>query len=845
MAQLVPGLLVTLLSLLNFLRQPGIPPTADGLVHYHRAMEMLLLWQRGVLYSPWAPDLAHGYGYPLFAFMPPLLYQLVAAVALPVGLAPAFKLAIVLATVLGVWGVQALVRLRFGDPAGLVAAVAYAFHSARLVEIYDWGNYAQLLAFSLAPWALWSIARAAASPSARRAVLSAVLLALLSLSHNVTWVWLAPFVLLYSVWQVVFRRPSAARRRVALTQLGAWSLAGLLATFFWLPAWYERSFVQLERVLGGPFDFRLHLVPWEELLAASRPTDLAAANLGTTHNLGWAHLGLAVLALLLAPRLPRSRLPEIGYFGLLAAGATFLASPWSRLLWQAVPPLELVLFPFRFVILAGLALSVLAGAVLATVRPARARLLAPALAAVLILAELPGVFTRSHVPLPVPSVAALSSYERQTGTVGTTSAGEYLPVWAPGVPQGTPGMAALSAPVPAAETTVRALYYPGWQVRTLSGAPATLAPQPGTGLLSVRSPEAGRVGFGLTPLRRAATAVSLLGLLLAFGLTLSARAPAPGTAPPDPRPAVALSALLATALVGFMAWPGLAAPFSYQSDPSLGPPGMANRLSVRLDDAVELVGYDLPSPVVPAGRELPLTLYWHALRQIQGDLGPFVHLYARGDRLRPLAQSVYLHPARWYPLRDWGPEFYIQDGHRLEIPDQLPVGAYDLVSGLFDPQTGQRPRTPSGADSVFLEHVFVLPWRDPGPRTRFQPVPRFGPAGIIVEGATLVPEPGRLVVRLYWRAAARPHQDYTVFVHALDASGRRLAQHDSFPAEGRWPTSLWLPGTSVPDEHVLEFAPAGVARLLVGLYDWRTGERLPLWVGGQPAAEAAYPIPVD
>ena len=90
-------------------------------------------------------------------------------------------------------------------------------------------------------------------------------------------------------------------------------------------------------------------------------------------------------------------------------------------------------------------------------------------------------------------------------------------------------------------------------------------------------------------------------------------------------------------------------------------------------------------------------------------------------------------------------------------------------------------------------------------------------------------------LRLYWQATAPVTEDYTVFVHVVDASGNRWGQHDSFPAGGSAPTSSWRPGQVIADEHQLLIdlnGPRQGYRLLVGLYRWQDGMRLPLDGGG-------------
>jgi hypothetical protein len=99
------------------------------------------------------------------------------------------------------------------------------------------------------------------------------------------------------------------------------------------------------------------------------------------------------------------------------------------------------------------------------------------------------------------------------------------------------------------------------------------------------------------------------------------------------------------------------------------------------------------------------------------------------------------------------------------------------------------------------------------------------------------PEPGdELVVWLSWHRQGPPlARDYTVFVHLLDGTGERVAQGDGVPGYlGPLPTSLWLPGVSVLDRHVVVLPadlPAGQYSLMIGWYDPETGERLHLASG--------------
>ncbi|TEU16308.1 MAG: hypothetical protein E3J21_10930 [Anaerolineales bacterium] len=92
-------------------------------------------------------------------------------------------------------------------------------------------------------------------------------------------------------------------------------------------------------------------------------------------------------------------------------------------------------------------------------------------------------------------------------------------------------------------------------------------------------------------------------------------------------------------------------------------------------------------------------------------------------------------------------------------------------------------------------------------------------------------KPGESVeVTLYWQSLAEIDRDYTVFVHLLDENDLVIAQRDTYPGLGTYPTRLWRVGDAFADRYVLTLSPTVFApctgRFEVGLYDFASGERL-------------------
>ncbi len=93
---------------------------------------------------------------------------------------------------------------------------------------------------------------------------------------------------------------------------------------------------------------------------------------------------------------------------------------------------------------------------------------------------------------------------------------------------------------------------------------------------------------------------------------------------------------------------------------------------------------------------------------------------------------------------------------------------------------------------------------------------------------------GSISLQLYWKPLEPPHADYNLFVHLTPVGmpDQIIAQDDGPPSQiDLRTTSTWdTPGeTFISDEIVLQLPDTlepGLYRLRIGLYDWRTGQRL-------------------
>lgn len=134
---------------------------------------------------------------------------------------------------------------------------------------------------------------------------------------------------------------------------------------------------------------------------------------------------------------------------------------------------------------------------------------------------------------------------------------------------------------------------------------------------------------------------------------------------------------------------------------------------------------------------------------------------------------------------------------------------------------------------------------DPAQPVAFGNLARY--RGHDLEAATLWP--GReVIITLYWEVLNVAERDLSIFVHLRDADGNLLANRDGpvglDAARRFYSTLLWEPGEFIRDERVLrvpedlEPDTAPGPELWIGIYDWRSGERLPVTVDGRPAGDS-------
>lgn len=883
---------LTLLAAWPLLRL-GYPTVGDGLNHLYRLVELDSLLRAGVWYPRWATDMAYGFGYPLFNYYSPLAYYAGALLhALGLTYPNALLSLYVLALTLAVTGAYALAAQRWGTAAGLAAAAAYGLAPYFYFNALARGALPETLGLGLLPWVLWAYAQLARGATPARWVLAAVLNTALVLTHLLSAMLAAPLIALLVLvarnswqkavvggqWSVGSRQPLDGTQPTAVIAVAYQSvitnyfLALLLAGFFLFPAVLELDAVQVGQLTTpSDLDFHNNFLALTELLAWPRAYDARLVFNVVPPSLSLAAVALAAAAggLMAGRRATREWLVVLALAVLL-----LLTLPVSVTLWERLPLLSMLQFPWRLVGPASLLLALLVGAGLgpalerwATQRWLGYLVLGAALAALwgysLAWSYGPG----STAPATA-SLADLQHYERTTGQLGTTSAGEFLPAAVrtlpdphaldaayaagrplarlAGVPVGvtvirqsadaTRAEAEVVAEAPAT-LTFNYFDYPGWRA-TVDGQTVPITASNPHGLITVPVP-AGQhhvaVRFGATPLRTGATLLSLLALA---GLVTIARRlrrvssvvmphSGAGSHLPATLPYLHTFTLVFTLLLLIIRLTVLdprPTPFARSRFDGASVAGAGQTLDVNFDDQLVLIGLDGPPASVAADETVALTLYWRAQNVPAVDYSTTVQvLDAQGELF---GQSDSQHPGRT-PTSRWRTDQYAQDVHQLRLLPGTPPGTYRLVAGVY--RVGgaalavlDASRLPQG-QSFELGTLTVTPGRRPAVPDPAQPLEAsLGPLSLMgYSPNTHSPQAGdELRLTLFWRAEAGPRPEVAVRLTLVGADGAVLAETTQPPAQPAHPSSAWATGEVVRAPmrlRVPAVADAGTANLTVSL----------------------------
>lgn len=301
--------------------------------------------------------------------------------------------------------------------------------------------------------------------------------------------------------------------------------------------------------------------------------------------------------------------------------------------------------------------------------------------------------------------------------------------------------------------------------------------------------------------RLAFVAAAPIAVLLAFGLRRWRGADI-----------VAGSGLLALAIlaVPLLLLPAFPRPEIYQPSPEL------TRTCMRFESGLQVEAVDAPEAVRP-GETLPVTVWGYGVQPAERPRPLVVQVRGRDGALVGEARTSLA----------WVAGEVVSTTIPVMVDEALPARGVIAV-GMQSSNSWQEATSANGrplAVPLGVETVKIAPKRpfipDPQVETAVAFTGQIALIGYEVTADGLI---------LYWQALADMRHDYTTFIHVIDpATGELLAQADSQPQNGGYPTGVWDAGEIVADFKPMDWRSLDeTAEVMVGVYLLETGERLPL-----------------
>ncbi len=291
------------------------------------------------------------------------------------------------------------------ETAGLVLSLALSLAPYRAVNLYIRGAFAEIWGLAALPWILWSMVLIVdqqnsqvksknRTKSVKPWLSFSLSLFVLFTSHNITTLIFAPFALIFGLILLILVsqkngqlftditvtkiKKMCQQAQPQIMSLFKGSLLALgLASFYLWPSFFEKEATKLkETILGGYFDFHLHFLYLRQFFQPNWGFGGSqwGPNDGISFFLGWGQLfglGLVILSVILISILKlfkkvRGRKLQwfkplaivLGSFLTLMLIAILFSTQKTVWIWEQVALLEFVQFPWRFMVIITLFLSV-------------------------------------------------------------------------------------------------------------------------------------------------------------------------------------------------------------------------------------------------------------------------------------------------------------------------------------------------------------------------------------------------------------------------------------------------------------------------------------------------------
>lgn len=318
----------------------------DGEAHVARFASYAKAFSGGQFIPRWASDLNSGYGTPLFIFFYPLPGYIASFLhVFGFELEIVFKIILFSSFILAPIFLFLWLKTKVSKEVAFVASTIYLVLPYRFLDTYVRGDIAEMVSFVFIPLILLSIDKVQKEKKIISVVLGGFFYSLFILSHNGIAVIFTPVFFAYAF--II-----AKDRRKFLFSTGIFVIGITLSSFFWIPAMLEAKYVfsklfieEIYKENFIPF-WNLFYSPW------GFGPDVNVAG-GQSPQIGILYTIIPFLALFLLRKMKKKK--EIIFWLLVFFFSILMTTQYTVFIWERLPVIKLLGYPWRFTALSGFA----------------------------------------------------------------------------------------------------------------------------------------------------------------------------------------------------------------------------------------------------------------------------------------------------------------------------------------------------------------------------------------------------------------------------------------------------------------------------------------------------------
>lgn len=522
---------VATLPIIRPLLKLGFFYTHDGAFHLVRFMRFAQELNMGQFPVRWSSDLSFNYGYPIFNYVYPLInYLAYIFYFLNFSAGESFKLVILLSTFLSSIFCYFWLRCHFDKFPSVVGTIFYIYVPFRLLSMYVTGQFGSLLVLMFIPLCLFLLYKIIHGSTKIIPVFS-LFFGLLLISHNLYVLVSLPIFFVYIISQIKFGSKIILRLTIAF------ALGLGVSAFFILPALLEMPFVRAG--VSNYVNYKDHFPTINQLIYSK--WGYGFSERGTNDQMSfqvglsqWLMFAIALIILSLAAfrkRIKGSKL--LISFLVLFVLSIFLMLETSTIIWESIPIIQRIQFPWRLLLIPTLISPFIAS----FVSQRLPKVLAVALVVFLLFAN--RNYLRTWEQLRYSDEFYKSDAYLYNGT--TDIASEITPIWVNKLPSDLPNNLVVAPEdikisdisqrerkflskftvesTRSAQITINKFYLPFFEIES-DNKKLSYQPSPQMGLINFEAPEGKHeILFKLksTPIQKLGNLISILSIGICLG----------------------------------------------------------------------------------------------------------------------------------------------------------------------------------------------------------------------------------------------------------------------------------------------------------------------------------------